>query len=193
MQAETLETEKQIAIAEAAFQVFAERGFRKTSMQLIADRAGMSRPALYLHFQNKEAVFSYLSVRFFTQVAQSIAEILEHSRDPVEILNDVFDAFDPKGIMAVLLDAEHGQELMDAKSSAAHDEVDAIESKIIQQMSDWLAREAHSGRIKCDDPKTAAQTIFYSYYGLKTPPPSYAIYKRRTAQLAQLIGSGLRV
>lgn len=192
MSTEPLESEKQLAIADAAFQIFARHGLRKTSMQMIADQAGMSRPALYLHFQNKEAVFRYLSLRFFTKVAEEIRTLLKESRDPVVMLKAVFEAFDPDGVMAILLDAEHGQELMEAKSSAARAEIDAIETDIRKMLTSWLAREATAGRINCADPEITGQTIIFAYYGLKTPPPSYANYKKRASQLAELIGKGLR-
>ncbi|MGB7318371.1 MAG: helix-turn-helix domain-containing protein [Planktotalea sp.] len=193
MSSEVIESEKQKAIAEAAFQVFATHGFRKTSMQMIADQACMSRPALYLHFQSKEDVFSYLSISFFTKVADTVAAILARSGDPVDVLTRVFDAFDPDGVMAVLLDAQHGAELMDAKSNTMQGTVSDIEAGIGAMLADWLALEADAGRILCDDPNTTAQTIMLSHYGLKSPPPSYAIYKARTAQLARLLGKGLRI
>jgi len=37
--------------------VFAEHGFRRTSMAMIAEAVGLSRPALYQYFDNREDVF----------------------------------------------------------------------------------------------------------------------------------------
>ena len=47
------EDSKTAAILKSAFQAFATYGFKKTSMDDIAKGAGMSRPAVYLHFKNK--------------------------------------------------------------------------------------------------------------------------------------------
>ncbi|WP_108125843.1 TetR/AcrR family transcriptional regulator [Saccharospirillum mangrovi] len=41
-----------------ALDVFARQGYRKTSMEDIARSAGISRQGLYLHFKNKDEVFS---------------------------------------------------------------------------------------------------------------------------------------
>lgn len=41
----------------AAIQVFARYGFRKTSIDMVAQAAGASRQVLYLHFPSKEALF----------------------------------------------------------------------------------------------------------------------------------------
>ena len=49
--------EKDDQIIEAATSVFLRYGFRRTTMGDIAEAAGVSRPALYLRFCNKEHIF----------------------------------------------------------------------------------------------------------------------------------------
>jgi AcrR family transcriptional regulator len=191
MSIEAIEKDKQKTIARAAFEVFAEHGFRKTSMQLIAEKAGMSRPALYLHFQSKEDVFRFLSNSYLTKVAADIDAVLVASGPPVEVLQSVFDAFDPNGMKAVLLDAKHGDELMEVNETTVNDFADDIGARIRVALRKWLEREATQGHIHCDDPDMTSQTIMSSYFGLKNPKPSYADYKSRTKQLAQMLGRGL--
>jgi AcrR family transcriptional regulator len=53
----SMENEKYLRIMEAAKTVFLRYGFRRVTMQDIAQEAGVSRPALYLTFANKEEVF----------------------------------------------------------------------------------------------------------------------------------------
>ena len=52
-----MEIEKESRILAAAKTVFLRHGFRRVTMQDIADEAGISRPALYLKYSNKEQVF----------------------------------------------------------------------------------------------------------------------------------------
>ncbi len=52
---------KREAVYEAAATVFAQYGFRRTTMNDIAQAAGISRPALYLMFANKENLFQGLA------------------------------------------------------------------------------------------------------------------------------------
>ena len=47
-------------IAEAAVEVFAERGYDSVNMEDIASRAGVSRPVLYDHFASKKELYLYL-------------------------------------------------------------------------------------------------------------------------------------
>ena len=49
--------EKKHQILQAATEVFGTYGYKKTSMQDIADALDISRPALYQYYKNKEAVF----------------------------------------------------------------------------------------------------------------------------------------
>ncbi len=192
MSSETTDPDKQKSIAQAAFQVFAEHGFRKTSMQLIAQKAGMSRPALYLHFQSKEDVFRFLAIGYLTKVADSIDRILAVSGPATQVLQRVFDAFDPDGIKAILLDAKHGDELMAITNDSMKDAADKIAARINYAFSKWLEQENTARRIVCDTPELTARTIMSSYEGLKTPLPTYAEYKARTSQLARLLGKGLQ-
>ena len=48
------------AILAAAAQLFRSQGYASTSMQEIADAIGMSRPAVYYHFKNKEELLGKL-------------------------------------------------------------------------------------------------------------------------------------
>jgi AcrR family transcriptional regulator len=57
---------KRQRVADAALTVFQRYGFARTTMADIADAAGMSRPALYLLFPNKEEVFA-AAVRAFNE------------------------------------------------------------------------------------------------------------------------------
>lgn len=58
------------AILEAAFQCFANYGFKRVSMDDIAVAAGLSRPALYNHFRNKTEIFRACFVALAGQVAE---------------------------------------------------------------------------------------------------------------------------
>ncbi len=56
-QNQTRDSAKKIAVFDVAADVFARYGFRRTTMNDLAEAAGISRPALYLMFENKEHLF----------------------------------------------------------------------------------------------------------------------------------------
>lgn len=58
-----IQREKRELIREAALEVFAQHGFRGSTIDQIADAAGMSKPNLLYYFKNKEAIFATLIQR----------------------------------------------------------------------------------------------------------------------------------
>lgn len=66
--------DKQLAVIKAAYDVFARYGLARTTMQDIAKAAGLSRPALYLVFANKEDIFSAVVQIAFHQKLQNISD-----------------------------------------------------------------------------------------------------------------------
>jgi len=50
-------------ILEAALELFTEQGFDKTSLRELAERVGVTKAALYYHFQSKEEILSCLVER----------------------------------------------------------------------------------------------------------------------------------
>jgi AcrR family transcriptional regulator len=77
-------------IVHAAIALFAARGYERASISAIAERAGVSRAAVFWHFNDKESLFreafSRMLVPFFAELKRS----LEH----VEARRRVFDIFD---------------------------------------------------------------------------------------------------
>src|SRR5215468_7883979 len=52
--------ERRAAIVEAAFDEFVARGFAATRIEDIAQRAGVAKGTIYLHFKDKESMFEEL-------------------------------------------------------------------------------------------------------------------------------------
>lgn len=55
-----IQREKRELIGEAALEVFSRHGFRGSTIDQIADEAGMSKPNLLYYFKNKEEIFTTL-------------------------------------------------------------------------------------------------------------------------------------
>ncbi|MEK7794949.1 MAG: TetR/AcrR family transcriptional regulator [Candidatus Hydrogenedentota bacterium] len=59
----------------AAITLFAEKGYDATSIREIIDAAGVTRPALYYYFENKEALFTHLVQQQFALATAEIDQI----------------------------------------------------------------------------------------------------------------------
>jgi len=64
---------RQAELLETAIKVFARRGYQATTMDEIAERAGVSKGMLYIYFKNKEALFGAV----FRWYGQSSSETME--------------------------------------------------------------------------------------------------------------------
>ncbi|MBZ5634393.1 MAG: TetR/AcrR family transcriptional regulator [Acidobacteriia bacterium] len=69
-----------VAILDAAEELFAERGYRDTTVADIARVAGMSPANLYRHFENKEDIAAGCCYRRLEKKNQALREVLEKKR-----------------------------------------------------------------------------------------------------------------
>jgi len=78
------------AILEAAIEVFTEYGVAKSSLEKIAQKAKVTRGAVYWHFENKQQIFDALHELLHAPFIEAIVEGLEGA------------AFDPIGQLQTL-------------------------------------------------------------------------------------------
>ncbi|HEV8064003.1 MAG TPA: helix-turn-helix domain-containing protein, partial [Acidimicrobiales bacterium] len=62
------------ALLTAARELFAEKGYTATGREQVADRAGVTRGALYHHFANKQALFTAVVEAVEVETCRRIAE-----------------------------------------------------------------------------------------------------------------------
>ena len=77
---------KRLHIARASLGVFARYGYRRTSMDLIAQAAQVSRPAVYQHFRNKEEIFRAAGTLVTEQITTAAREAGTVRQPPAERL-----------------------------------------------------------------------------------------------------------
>ena len=65
-----LDADKQASILNAAFEAFSEHGFEDASYNLIIERAGISKGAMYYYFDDKEDLYS-------TVVRRELGDLME--------------------------------------------------------------------------------------------------------------------
>lgn len=183
---------RQQAILASALDAFATYGFRKTSMDDIAKGAGMSRPAVYLHYKNKEAIVRSLTRAHYAEKIGNVAQALSGHGSISEQLERAI-AGQVEG-MAAILASPHGVEMLDTSKSTAADILAEGEAALTALYSDWLRREDAVGRVRLPNgPDETAMTITATLMGVKLTAASAEEFERRIAQLAALLGAGLEV
>lgn len=175
------------AILLAAFDGFAQYGFRRTSMEDIARNAGISRPALYLHFRNKEGILRALTTVYFDRAVAGMEQALRQDPDPVRALHAALIAKDA-GMMEKLLTSPHGAELLDVKVSNSADIVEEGEARMRAVLSDWIMRAAPGYA----QGETLAVTILAAAKGLKSGFRDVDSYLTGQRQIAEAFGGLLQ-
>ncbi|TGD65752.1 TetR/AcrR family transcriptional regulator [Tabrizicola sp. WMC-M-20] len=180
---------RQDMILDAAFHAFATYGYRRTTMDDIAQGVGLSRSALYLHFRNKEDVFRKLAEHYFAEAMAAMeAALMAPGQTPEQALIAAFIAKDGK-FMDVVLGTPHGSELLDAGMSLTRDLADQAEARKIGMLARWLAALPMADGI--GSPEAVARTIMVSAMGLKFPGQTLDGYRQGQQQLARLFARAI--
>jgi AcrR family transcriptional regulator len=72
-------------ILDVALELFNEQGYEKTSLREIAERLGVTKAALYYHFERKEDLLLELHLRLH-ELGRGILEQLDGISDPREVV-----------------------------------------------------------------------------------------------------------
>jgi AcrR family transcriptional regulator len=183
----TAEDQKKAAIMDSAFEVFARYGFKRTSMEDIAKSAGMSRPALYQHFRNKEAIARLMVQSYFTNASAAIRQALAQPGPLEDMLDRAFIAKVGPLVEKMLISA-HGAELLESSASIAQEELAQGMAEMREIFADWLRHEAQSGRVTLQDtPEDMAALILTLLEAIKQPPvENYEANRKRLARMVAL-------
>ncbi len=178
-------------ILESAWMAFSTYGYRKTSMDDIARGAAMSRPALYLHFKNKESIFRALVESYYSGTVDAIARVLRETTDVSDALSKAFSVQGGEAAEAMMTSA-HGMELLDAGASVAADIVATGEGRFCEVYASWLTELQKSGQIEIvETPQEVAKAFCSVLKGVKMTAPDYATYASTIQLMARLFSAGL--
>src|SRR6266511_1458510 len=82
-------------VLDAALELFLERGYEGTSMQAVADQAGVTKPVVYACYSSKDALFRALLAREETRILGEIQTAFESAElsDPESTLIEGYTGF----------------------------------------------------------------------------------------------------
>ena len=83
---EILRSFMETTIAQAAKEVFAERGYQRATLEEIAQRAGMSKATIYLYYRNKDDLFLHAVEELVNTAMAAMAQEATTAKPPLEKL-----------------------------------------------------------------------------------------------------------
>ena len=181
-------------ILAAAMERFSRYGFRRTSMEDIAEAAGVSRAALYLQFRNKEEIFRSLSQELQQETLKAAAAALEADGPLSERLRAAVEAKSLR-FVAIAHDSPHGDELIDESNRMCGDVAAEAHQRFLALLTRAFRRAVRSGEIDLTvsglRAAEVAELFTRSVVGLKGPGVTVVAYRRGLAALVRVFVAGL--
>ncbi|NKB33220.1 MAG: TetR family transcriptional regulator [Pseudomonadales bacterium] len=180
---------KKDTVFEAASTVFAQYGYRRTTMNDIAQAAGISRPALYLVFDNKENLFYELVTFRLNQAIDSAIVTLSKNGNLKTRFIDALLVFE-KVFYEPVSSSPHGEELMDTSQSLAADVMMKGFSRLVTALASVLREAEKSGEASFQNtpltPKSFVELLLTALGGVKKKAKTTAEFRKQTEQVAQI-------
>lgn len=144
------------ALVDAARELFARDGYEATSLDAVAARAGVTKGAVYHHFDGKRQLFEAVFSREIEQMTGPLTAAYARKKDP-------WDAF--KAASAAFLDAclDPGLQrivLLDAPAAIGWEGIRRLEAPLLGLMETAISRAIDAGRIGSRPPGPLAHFLF---------------------------------
>lgn len=185
---------KAATVLRAGYETFLQFGRRRASMQDIADRAGMSRAALYLHFRNKDDIFAAMMLAYFKAAAAAVEEALAAHADPARALSAAFDAQIGDAAEAMMR-SPHAEEFFADKHTILADIMADGVGALAHVYARWIDAGVQAGRIAPDavagNSLRMARVMLAGFDGLKGLAGDWPAYLDARRHLARIYARAL--
>ena len=173
-------------IVEAATNVFLRYGHARTTMNDVAEAAGISRPALYLVFPHKEDIFAAVIERLIQDTLQQYREALPRLRSLDRKLHFCCEQW-----------AGHGYDLTQAHPDArdvfnlAFTPVREMYAALETFLADLLREAVDASKLKTT-PEELARVLIFAMRGFKDIAEDGAHMRRLIALQVEVVLASLR-
>lgn len=144
------------ALVDAARELYARDGFEATSLDSLAARAGVSKGAVYHHFDGKRQLFRAVFAREVDRMAAPVAQAYGRKKDPW----DAFEAGCRTFLTECLAPDVQRIVLLDAFAAIGWEEMRRLEAPLLQMMEIGISRAVEAGRIRSRPPEPLAHFLF---------------------------------
>ncbi|NBD28154.1 TetR/AcrR family transcriptional regulator [Paenibacillus glycinis] len=181
-----MDDKKKLHILTVALDVYFKYGYKRVSMNEIAEAAGISRAGLYLYFKNKEEVFNATILHYGDTLIAEIKEGLSSKNTPEDKILYAFEVWSIHNFDQSLRSPEV-KEMTDSSLSFAQEALDASYNKLEVVLTSILKSESqfadNPNRLS---PEKLARLLTSASRGFK-------IVAKNSTQLRQMIEDMLRI
>lgn len=181
---QTAGIDRRATVLDAAIGVFSRYGYRRTTMADLAAAGGVSRPALYLLFPNKEAIFRELAERLSVAALADVRKALDQPGGAADVIRRAILARD-LAMFRLLASSPHCAEVLADSSTLTADIHAAAERRFAEILAAWLRARGDT------EARTTAAMIAAAATGFKHSSGDEASYVANVTCFAALVGAML--
>ncbi len=149
-----------------AISVFFQYGYRKTSLDDVANAVDVSRQTLYQRYKNKENLFKLAVEAIFTDSISQCREVVnEADLSTEESIEKIFDIWCGECV-SVMKNSPHAAEVMDATHSLIGGYVKDIQQDFIKIIIEILERDENLSIAEGMNVEQVAETLYYTSKGI---------------------------
>ena len=160
--------EKKEAILEAAFEVVAEKGYFQTTVEDIAQKAGVAKGTVYLHFKDKPDIYIGLVDWLFEQAVGTVREFDAKplsAREKLEQIHKVWSeyVFARPGAMGLLSTEDTQAHIASRAHQRLKDAMMTHMRELLSGLASIVRQGITNGEFREVDPVMAAFTFALSF------------------------------
>lgn len=176
-------------IRRVALEIFVKKGYRRATMGDIAHAVGMSRPALYLVFPNKEMIFRSVLELYFDE---ALAQVEDELRRPSALTERLVAALEVWSARTydIFKGPSEIQEPLDAPPEFARALLVQAQDRLVLSIADLL-RESTSSPLVGPRVDARARILLAAGAGLKTVTDDVDQARKLARQLVELVVLGI--
>ncbi|MCR8632209.1 TetR/AcrR family transcriptional regulator [Paenibacillus radicis (ex Xue et al. 2023)] len=182
-----MDNKKKLDIVATALEVFFKYGYKRVSMNEIAEAAGISRAGLYLYFKSKEEIFNAAIVHHGNILIEEIKKgLLSHKTTEDKILY-ALEVWTIRNFDDSLHSPEY-KEITDSSYQFAREALDTSYGKLETLLADLL--EMHPTAASDVPPVRLAHLVTGALRGFKTVAKSSDELRHMIQDLLQIVTAG---
>jgi len=185
----------QARLMTSAIALFARKGYAATTVREIVETAGVTKPALYYYFGNKEGIFRTMMDEALSEFDATAASALETEGSAEERIVRFLDA-----MFALILDHLDVMRVLDAiyygpPQGAPAFDFEAVHARFAEVLGRLIREGIESGEFRRGDPDDLTWAIvgpFEVVRGMSLCHPEMDFGRARLARLLRVVFEGVR-
>jgi AcrR family transcriptional regulator len=153
-------------ILDAAERLFAEHGYRGTTLSALADEADLAIGTLYGHFGSKQAIYVALAERAVAVNGEYIERALATEGSPLVVVRAIVEAYERFHLDNPLAFRLVGLVDLDDGSDADRARIAGALNSIVKRTTQALSAAMEAGALRKEDPVLTARVMWAAANGV---------------------------